>query len=327
MSGDTPTTEASRFVPTHQQETLPETRRRRRKTRAWIGLVTPASVLIIGFFFIPVVITIVLTFTNMTSATGLSGWSWNGIQNYTKLVRHPETPQHLLVTVKYVATTLVFFNVGMGLVIALVTTHLPKRSGVMFRSLWLLPRLTPSVVYVMIWRIMAADAPHGVVNQLFLEPLGLATTNWIPELAFLFIVLVNGFVGASFSMIIFTSAIESIPKDIMVASLVDGATLLQRVRYVILPQLVWPLLFVTAYQTLSLLTSYEYILLLTDGNFGTEVWALWSYHRALNNYWGNFEYAFGAALATVLVVIGLLLAVLYFRLFRFSKLIQEPRID
>ncbi len=283
--------------------------------------------MITAFFLTPVIITVVLTFTNMSSMTGLSRWEWAGFINYVKILRNPQTPQYVMTTVKYVVTTLVFFNVGLGLAIALITTHLPKRTGIVFRAIWLLPRLTPSVVYIMMWRIIAADAPYGILNQLVMGPLGLQTTNWIPQAAFLFVVLVNGFIGASFSMIIFTSAIESIPRDIMVASLVDGATLLQRIRYVVLPQLVWPLLFVTAYQTLSLLTSYEQILLLTDGNFGTEVWSLWAYHRALSNYWGNMQYAFGAALSTILVVIGFFLAILYFRVFRFQELVREPRID
>jgi inositol-phosphate transport system permease protein len=300
---------------------------KRRTSKAWVGFLAPAAFLIIAFFLTPVIITVTLTFTNMSSMTGLSRWEWAGFVNYAKIVRNPQTPQHILTTIKYVVTTLVFFNVGLGLIIALITTHLPKRSGIAFRAIWLLPRLTPSVVYIMMWRIIAADAPYGILNQLIIAPLGFETTNWIPEAAFLFIVLVNGFIGASFSMIIFTSAIESIPRDIMVASLVDGATLLQRIRYVILPQLVWPLLFVTAYQTLSLLTSYEQILLLTDGNFGTEVWSLWAYHSALSNYWGNLQYAFGAALSTILVIIGLVLSIVYFRVFRFQELVREPRID
>ena len=299
----------------------------RRRSKSWVGFLAPAAILIAIFFLLPVVITIGLTFTNMSSMTGFSGWRWVGFENYSRLLKNPETPERALTTLRYVIFTLTFFNVGMGLLIALVTFHLPKRSGVLFRSLWLLPRLTPSVVYLMMWRIIAADAPFGILNQLVMVPLGMETTNWIPEMAFLFIVLTNGYVGASFSMIIFTSAIEAIPKDIMVSSLVDGATLRQRVRYIVLPHLVWPLLFVTAYQTLSLLTSYEQIMLLTGGNFGTEVWALWAYNRALNNYWGNFQYAFGAALSTVLVIIGLALSIFYFRVFRFQELIREPRID
>jgi len=66
---------------------------------------------------------------------------------------------------------------------------------------------------------------------------------------------------------------------------------------------------------------------LTDGAYNTEVWSLWSYHRALNNYWGNFQWGFGAALAVVMVVIGAVAAVVYMRFFQFNELVQEPLIE
>jgi len=299
----------------------------RRGSLAWFWFLLPSLVLILAFFILPVFITLFISGTNMSTATGLSGWKWIKFSNYKKILQYPDTPLHLWVTLKYVFFTLVFFNVGMGLVVSLITTHMPKRVGLFFRAIWLLPRITPPVIYVLMWKIIAAAMPYGILNQLFFKPLGLPTTNWIPQAAFLFIVLVNGFVGASFGMILFTSAIESIPKDIMVSSLVDGASLWQRIRYIILPSLRWPLLFVTTYQTLSLMTSYVYILILTDGNFNTEVWALWSYHNALNNYWGNFQYGFGAALAALLVIVGIIMAVIYLKYFKFGELVQEPKID
>jgi inositol-phosphate transport system permease protein len=144
------------------------------------------------------------------------------------------------------------------------------------------------------------------------------------------VILVNGIIGISFGMIIFTSAIESISKDIMNASLVDGSTAMQRIRYVILPLMRWPLLFVLSYQTLSLLTSYEEILLFTNGGPGvyqTEVWALTAFHRALSNYFGNAQWGYGSAFAVVLVIVGIVLAILYLRIFRFRELVSEPKIE
>ena len=116
------------------------------------------------------------------------------------------------------------------------------------------------------------------------------------------------------------------------ASLVDGSNTLQRIRYIILPLLRWPLLFVTTYQTLSLLTSFEYILLLyPDGSpgfaYNTEVWALTAFRRALSNYFGNAQWGYGSAFAVVLVVVGVVLAFVYMRFFRFDELVAEPRIE
>lgn len=288
---------------------------------------SPATLITIVFFFIPVLIIVAISLTDMSSTTGLQNWRWAGIDNYRKILTHPSTPVIFGATLFYVAATLILFNVGLALVLALLSTHVPRRAGFLFRSLWLLPRITPSVIYIMMWKFLAADAPYGVLNQHLLIPLGIDPTNWLPVQPWIFVLLTNGLIGASFGMIIFASAIESIPRDHMMAALVDGCTIWQRMRHVILPALRWPLLFVTAYQTLSLLTSFEYILLLTDGYGGTEVWSLWAYHRALNNYWGNFQWGFGAALGTVLVVIGIVASVVYMRFFQFNQLVQEPKVE
>jgi len=293
----------------------------------WFWFLFPSLLLIVLFFFLPVLITLFVSGTNMSSSTGFHAWKWIGLSNYHKIAIHPETPKHLWLTVKYVAVTLVFFNVGMALVVSLITTHIARGAGFFFRALWLLPRITPTVIYVMMWKFLGANAPYGVFNQLIIQPLGLTPQDWVPAASFLFIVLVNGYIGASFGMIIFTSAIEAIPKDIMIASLVDGASFFQRVRYVILPYIRWPLLFVTTYQTLSLMTSFEQIMVLTDGEFNTEVWSLWAYHKALQNYWGNFQWGFGNALAAILVVIGIVLGIIYMRYFKFDELVQEPKIE
>jgi inositol-phosphate transport system permease protein len=287
----------------------------------------PAVLLTTVFFFVPVIILFRISLTNMSTATGLKNFEMIGFENYAMILKHPNTPVNLWTTIKYVVFTLCFFNVGMALVMALLSTHVPRRAGFFYRALWLLPRLTPSVVYIMMWKFIGADAPHGILNRHILGPLGIPPANLISTEPFLFVVLTNGFIGASFGMIVFTSAIESIPKDYMIAALVDGCTLWQRIRYVILPMISWPLLFVTTYQTLSLLTSFEQIMLLTDGAGNTEVWALWAYHRALNNYWGNFQWGFGSALAMLLVAIGIIMSVIYMRFFRFDALVQEPKIE
>ena len=154
--------------------------------------------------------------------------------------------------------------------------------------------------------------------------------NWLNEFPWTFVILTNGFVGASMGMIIFASAVLAIPADVLHAAEVDGAYPWQQVRRIILPLMAWPILFITTYQTLSLMTSFEYILLLTDGGpgfFTTEVWALNAYHTALSNHFGNLRYGFGATLAVVLVVVGIALSLVYLRLFDFKKLVAEPVIE
>ena len=173
----------------------------------------PAVLLTAVFFFVPVFILFRISLTNMSTATGLKNYEMIGFENYATILKHPNTPVNLWTTVKYVVFTLCFFNVGMALVMALLSTHVPRRAGFVYRALWLLPRLTPSVVYIMMWKFIGADAPHGILNRHILGPLGIPPSNLISTEPFLFVVMTNGFIGASFGMIVFTSAIESIPGD------------------------------------------------------------------------------------------------------------------
>jgi len=302
------------------------------------GFLAPAGFLVLVFFFIPMLLILFLSITNLAT-TNFTTDVWRmatsrdpkyivGLDNFERMFADEFAPKILFNTLFYVLATLLLFNVGLGLVIALLTAHVDRRAGFLFRALWILPRITSPAVYILMWKRIVAASPFGILNQ-FNELLGRPEANYFQGEAWVFIVMLNGFIGASFGMIIFTSAIESIPKDLMNASLVDGSTIMQRVRYVILPLLRWPLLFVTTYQTLSLLTSFEYILLFNSGGPAsqTEVWSLAAYNRALNTYFANAQWGYGSAFAVVLVIIGVVMATVYMRVFRFNELVAEPKIE
>jgi inositol-phosphate transport system permease protein len=283
----------------------------------------PASLLILFFFLIPVAATLLLSMTDLSTAT-FSRPSWVGVGNYLDLLRSRWTGLILRNTAQYVLLVLLF-NVGMGLFLAITTSLLPERLGDSIRAVWLVPRITPPVVYILIWQAMLSEAPYGLLSTLTGT-----SRNWLSGFPWHAVILANGLIGASLGMLIFTSAIHTIPPDLFYAAAIDGATTWQTIRRVVLPLLRWPILFVTAYQTLSLLTSFEYILLLTDGGPGlytTEVWALSAYHLAFSNYYGNARFGLGAAMAAVLVIIGIVVSVAYLRGFRFRELVQEPRVE
>lgn len=265
---------------------------------------------------------------DLITEVAYTGWSWT-TRNFELLVSLPSTARTALNTVAYVAATLVLFNVGLGLFLAISTFYLPQRLSSAFRAIWFLPRILPAVLYVLMWKWLMWD--NGFIASA-LAPLGVERINWMMESeahAWVAVVLINGVVGASFGMIIFASAIRAIPQTMLMAAEVDGATRWQTVRWVILPQMRWPILFVTAYQSLSLLASFEYILLATGGGPGgaTEVWALAAFRTALSNYGGNLQYGLGATFALVLVIIGTALSLAYLRFFDFKALLAKPRIE
>lgn len=296
-----------------------EAARRRLDRVLFLG---PATILLALFFIAPVIVDIGIAFSDMGRNLKVTAFTTENVQRVVTGDRR--LVGVLTTTFIYVVTTLAIFNVGYALFLAIVTTALPQRTGAFFRAVWLLPRMSPSVVYALLWSWVVAPTDYGLLNQA-LAALGLPLLDMKSDAPMLLIVLANGFIGASFGMIIFTSAIRSIPEHLFHAARVDGAGELAIVRHVMLPAIRWQLSFVTLYQALSLLVSFEYIWLITSGGpfFDTTVWALYVYKRAFE----SGQYAYGAALSLGLVAIGIAVALLLWRFFDMRALLQKPRIE
>ncbi len=282
----------------------------------------PATALLVIFFMAPVLVDVGIAFSDMGRNLRVTQFTTGNVQRM--LSGDFRLAGVLTTTFIYVLCTLAIFNVSYGLILALATTALPQRTGAFFRAVWLLPRMSPSVVYALLWTWVVAPTDYGLLNQV-LTAMGLPLFDMKSQAPMLLIVLANGFIGASFGLIIFTSAIRSIPEHLFHAARVDGAGELAIIRHVTLPAIRWQLSFVTLYQALSLLVSFEYIWLITDGGpfFDTTVWALYVYERAF----GNGQYGYGAALSLALVVIGIAVALLLWRFFDMRALLQKPRIE
>jgi inositol-phosphate transport system permease protein len=284
----------------------------------------PAILLTLAFFVLPVLVDVAVSFTDLDRSLTVTEIS---TEQYRKVFAGDRRlTQVMALTFVYVFGTLAIFNVTFGLILALLTTAIPDASGGFFRGVWLLPRMSPSVLYILLWLWAINPSEFGLLNQILIQLFGVVEpTDLLTSAPVALIIVSNGFIGASMGMIIFTSAIRGIPEHLFHAARVDGAGSLSIVRHITLPALKWPISFITIYQTLSLLVSFEYILLLTKGGpfFDTTVYALYVYRRAFQ----SGQYAYGAALALFLIAIGIALALLGWRLFDMRKLLQQPRIE
>ena len=198
-----------------QSPVPPPTHRRRGLSRAnltALGFMAPAGVLVLLFFIIPVILITFLSMTDLSHAnftTDLTQMNFVGLANFQRLLNDQFVGKIFFNTVFYVLFTLSLFNVGLALVISLLTAHINRRAGFFFRALWILPRITPVIVYILIWRRLVAEAPYGILAQ-FNSMVGQPTPNFMAEMPWVVVILVNGFVGGCFGMIIFRSAFESI---------------------------------------------------------------------------------------------------------------------
>ncbi len=278
----------------------------------------------------PVAITIILSFTK-TQWT-ITRMYFSGLDNYFRIFsRDIFVFGALKVTALYVSSVLVI-NAFFSLLLAILVTYFVKdeRIASAIRLVWLIPRITPAVIYALLWRWFI-DPQIGLLNKI-LGLFSLPTPNdWLLTTPYsrILMIVVNGYVGASFGMIIYSAAITSIPRDLFYAASIDGASDLKVIRHIIVPLLKWPIFFVTVWQTLSLLSSYEQILALWAGGAGVaraagvEVWALYAYSKAFY----SAEYGYGAALSVFLVIIGLVFIVIFFKVFGFERMMQPSKVE
>lgn len=282
---------------------------------------------LVVFLILPAILTIFISTTNMDYSLR---WSFIGAGNYQALLTDPLTLRFLANTAIFV-TGVLSFNILAGLFLAIVSTSVGEILGYSLRAVYLLPRVTPSVVFAFTMLWIFSPLESGALNTLATR-LGLSRSPvaWTADFPWMFLFIVNGLVGCSLGMLVFTSAIKSIPPDYIVAARVDGASTPRIVAGIVLPLIRNHIGFVTAYQTLSLIASFEYILLTLDGGpgyYSTEVWALAAYHRAFSQYFIASDYGYAAAMVVILMAAAALLTAAYWRIFRLGAGIAEPKLE
>ncbi|MBO9477902.1 sugar ABC transporter permease [Shimia sp. R11_0] len=295
----------------------------------------PAIVLLLCFFVAPILLDLLIAFSDMERTIEFNGFT---TEQFSKMVRPDDDAvlgysfrgsfsRALGLTAIFVFFTLAVFNVGLGLFLALTTTALPEGQGAFFRAVWLLPRMSPSVVYALLWLWVTDPSDTGLLNQILVYGFGVSPVNLRLDSPMLLIILANGFIGASLGMVILTSAIRTIPEHLFYAARADGAGSMSIVRHIVLPALRWPLSYITVYQALALLVSFEYIFLLVGPVRKTMTLAMLAYTKSLAPGIGAGQYAYGAAISLILIVIGIVTALVMWRFTNMKSLLAQPKIE
>ncbi|MBS2019578.1 MAG: extracellular solute-binding protein [Deltaproteobacteria bacterium] len=142
----------------------------------------------------------------------------------------------LLVTVAWTVVNVVL-HVSIGLVLGLALARPFVKLRAVYRVLLILPWAVPSYVTALAWKGMF-HRQFGAVNAI-LSSLGVEPVSWFAKFstAFTANVATNVWLGFPFMMVVVMGALTSIPKDVLEAAEVDGATRWQAFKLVTLPLL------------------------------------------------------------------------------------------
>jgi multiple sugar transport system permease protein len=286
-----------------------------RPVRSWrdvltlVGFLTPALVLLGGFTIWPAVWAVYQSFTNK-ALTGFEARSprFVGLENYTRLLGDPDFHSSMLRTFVFVLLSAVIGQTIFAFAIAYLMADRPRwRLGFtpLFAAVFLLPLAVPEAVAALLWASTANSTEEGLLNR-GLGLIGLGPVEWLQAHAFETVTVVNIWRGIPFAMVLFAAAIESIPRTVLEASLIDGASAWQQFRRVVVPILRPQILTFLMLTTITTFGIFGLVFFLTRGGPGnvTEIIGIYIFQQAFQFFQIGLGSAAGVLLLLVLLVLG-----------------------
>ena len=286
--------------------------------RAGLLFLAPALAFIAVFLVFPFLWIFYLSFTNQT-LTGAASLHPQvvGLSNYTRLfdlsrwLARGQFGSSLLITAEFVLGSALIGQVLLGLGLAWAFFRRQGALRELVYTLVILAWIIPDVVVAFAW-LAFLDRDRGTLN-LILSQIGLGRPDWQLRHALLAIILFNTWRGTAFSMLLFSSALATIPPSFIETAEVVGASAWQRFRDILLPLLRGHILTDLILITLWTFNAFTPFLLTGGGPaYRTEIVSIYTYRVAFQ----FFEFGQGAAIAVVVMVINLALALVYLALLR-----------
>lgn len=198
---------------------------------------TVAFILILFIVIVPILTTILLSFTGM-DPNHQSKFSWVGLQNYNLLIKAKGVaggPFWLIIGWTLIwtlgATTLSIF---VGFMLAIIANNDRIKFKGLFRTIYLLPWAVPAFITIMYFSIMVS--PSGSITTLMKEYLNIdLLIKNSPSATRIFLILMQTWLGSSYVFLLSTGVLQAIPEDLYEAADIDGSTSWQKLSKITVP--------------------------------------------------------------------------------------------
>jgi multiple sugar transport system permease protein len=280
--------------------------RQLRRDLVGYAFIAPWLIGFVAFTLGPFLASVLLSFTRFDI---VSPPKWVGLGNYATLLGDAVFWQSLGLTFRYALVAVpVGIVAGVGLALLL---NASIRGVSVFRAVFFLPSIVPMVATTVVF-IWLLNPQIGLVNRL-LSGLGIIGPAWLkdPTWTFWSLILMSLWsVGGS--MVIYLAGLKDIPVHLYEAALLDGASLLQRLRYVTLPMLS-PVIFFNL--VMGVISAFQYftqpymLLAQQAPEESTRFFAVYLFERA----WRYLDMGYASAMAWVLFLIIIVVTGALFR--------------
>ena len=240
----------------------------------------PAAAVMATALLWPLAYSVWLSFHEWKLGMPVSAAEFNGLENYRILLSDPDTKASFKVTMVF-AFAVVALEVVIGAGLAVMMDR-PIRGMSALRTVFIMPMMIAPIVVGLMWRYIY-DQQFGPLAQVF-RAFGFESPQWLtsPAWALSSVIIADVWQWTPFVFILALAALQGLPRSVLEASHVDGASQWQTIIYVKLP-LILPVITVAA--LLRLIDAFkvlEVIFIMTAGGPGlsTEILSMRIYKTA-----------------------------------------------
>ena len=163
------------------------------------------------------------------------GSEFIGLKNYQDTFSSSLFYKTVLNTLEY-TVVVVPLSLLMAFAISIMILPFSKKTQSVFKSMYYLPGIASGVALSVVWLWIYDSSPTGLMNQVFTF-LRLPTQNWLSSsktsmISLMFMALMS---GQGSKIIIYIAALLGIDNSYFEAAELDGATFMQKVRYIVFP--------------------------------------------------------------------------------------------
>ena len=277
---------------------------------AWSG---PSLILIALMVVFPILYTAYISLTNMNVYHWFD-FTIIGLDNYFRalFVFDSGFLSALLATTLWTVVNMVFQLVIAFTLVSLLNVRKLKLRR-LYKTLLMFPWAMPGYVSILLWKTGMFNTQFGLLNQ-WMEKLGHEAVRWLSSdvSAFLCCTVVNLWLALPFMIMIMDGAMQSIDRSYFESAVLDGATWLERTRYITIPAItpiIAPAVIITVFTTFK---QFDVVYLLTQqagAKTGSGFHTILTY--AYENAFITNNYGYSSAISMIIFVLLLVFSARY----------------
>jgi sorbitol/mannitol transport system permease protein len=242
-------------------------------------MMAPAVIMLLGWMLVPLTMTLWFSFRKYLPLRG-GDMGWVGFDNYVRFVSSSSFWPSVQTTLIFVGSVLVI-TVFLGILLALILDQPMWGQGIV-RILVISPFFVMPTVSALVWKNMFMDPVNGLFAHLW-KFFGAVPIEWLSQKSVQSIIMIVSWQWLPFATLILLTAVQSLDREQLEASEMDGAKPLQRFGYIVLPHLARAITIVVLIQTIFLLSIFAEIFVTTGGAFGTKTLSYLIFQRVLES--------------------------------------------